>query len=62
MMRNFVLELQGLNTMRPWQESLEEYLLTAFADRVAGSGPAAKANRRPVAALAKVTAHSPEAR
>ena len=32
MMRNLLLELQGLNTMRPWQIALEEYLVTAFAD------------------------------
>lgn len=31
MMRNLLLDLQGLNTMRPWEESIEEYLLTAFA-------------------------------
>jgi len=32
MMRNLLLELQGLNGMRPWEEALEEYLVTAFAD------------------------------
>lgn len=32
MMRNLLLELQGLNTMRPWQIALEEYVLTAFSD------------------------------
>ena len=32
MMRNLLLDLQGLNTMRPWQVALEEYLRTAFAD------------------------------
>lgn len=32
MMRNLHLELQGLNTMRPWEVSLEEYLLSAFGD------------------------------
>lgn len=31
-MRNLVLDLQGLNSMRPWEESLREYLLTAFSD------------------------------
>lgn len=29
-MRNLVLDLQGLNTMRPWPVALEEYLHTAF--------------------------------
>ena len=29
-MRNLVLDLQGLNTMRPWPVALEEYLQTAF--------------------------------
>jgi dTDP-4-dehydrorhamnose reductase len=32
MMRNLVLELQGMNTMRDWRESLDEYLSTAFED------------------------------
>ena len=32
MMRNMMLDLQGLNTMRPWREALAEYLDTAFAD------------------------------
>jgi dTDP-4-dehydrorhamnose reductase len=27
-MRNMVLDLQGMNTMRPWREALEDYLLT----------------------------------
>lgn len=48
MMRNLLLELQGLNTMRHWEETLEEYLTTVFADladdlravrRAAPSGP-----------------------
>jgi dTDP-4-dehydrorhamnose reductase len=30
-MRNMVLDLQGMNTMRPWQVALEEYLMTEFA-------------------------------
>jgi len=30
-MRNMVLELQGMNTMRPWRVALEEYLRTEFA-------------------------------
>jgi dTDP-4-dehydrorhamnose reductase len=43
MMRNYLLDLQGLNTMRPWEESLDEYLLTAFGDRCHGSAaPAAR--------------------
>jgi len=32
MMRNMMLDLQGLNTMRPWRVALAEYLETAFAD------------------------------
>jgi dTDP-4-dehydrorhamnose reductase len=33
-MRNLVLDLQGMNTMRPWREALEEYLHTEFADLI----------------------------
>lgn len=33
-MRNYALELQGMNTMRPWRIALEEYLRTEFADLV----------------------------
>ena len=32
MMRNLMLDLQGWNTMRPWEVALEEYLHSAFAD------------------------------
>lgn len=32
MMRNRVLDLQGMNRMRPWRLALQEYLLEAFAD------------------------------
>jgi dTDP-4-dehydrorhamnose reductase len=32
-MRNLALDLQGMNTMRPWQQALEEYLALEFADR-----------------------------
>ena len=32
MMRNLNLELQGLNTMRPWDVALDEYLQTAFGE------------------------------
>jgi dTDP-4-dehydrorhamnose reductase len=31
-MRNLVLDLQGLNSMRPWQVALKEYLALNFAD------------------------------
>lgn len=34
-MRNMALDLQGMNSMRPWQEALEDYLLTHFADLAA---------------------------
>ena len=33
-MRNMVLDLQGMNTMPDWREALEEYLRTEFADLV----------------------------
>lgn len=32
MMRNMVLELQGMNTMRHWEEALDEYLQGAFEE------------------------------
>jgi dTDP-4-dehydrorhamnose reductase len=32
MMRNLMLDLQGMNSMRDWELALEEYLETAFAD------------------------------
>jgi len=35
-MRNMALDLQGMNSMRDWPTALEEYLLTEFADLVAG--------------------------
>jgi dTDP-4-dehydrorhamnose reductase len=31
-LRNLVLELQGLNQMRPWRDALEDYLRREFAD------------------------------
>jgi len=34
LMRNRMLDLQGMNTMRPWQEALEDYLRTYYADRI----------------------------
>jgi dTDP-4-dehydrorhamnose reductase len=34
-MRNLVLDLQGMNTMRPWREALAEYLTVEFPDLVA---------------------------
>jgi dTDP-4-dehydrorhamnose reductase len=34
-MRNLVLDLQGMNTMRPWPIALAEYLHTEFAEMVA---------------------------
>jgi dTDP-4-dehydrorhamnose reductase len=33
-MRNFLLDLQGMNTMRPWPTALEEYLYTQFPEQV----------------------------
>ena len=36
-MRNLVLDLQGMNTMRPWRVALEEYLTVEFPDLVVGS-------------------------
>lgn len=34
-MRNMVLDLQGMNTMRPWPDALADYLHTEFAELVA---------------------------
>ena len=31
-MRNMALDLQGMNTMRPWQIALADYIETYFAD------------------------------
>lgn len=39
MMQNLRLELRGLNSMRLWDDSIEEYLQTAFADLVAAPPP-----------------------
>lgn len=33
-MRNLVLELQGMNSMRPWRTALEEYLEVEFPDLI----------------------------
>jgi dTDP-4-dehydrorhamnose reductase len=33
-MRNRMLDLLGMNTMRPWQDAIEDYLLTYFPTRV----------------------------
>jgi dTDP-4-dehydrorhamnose reductase len=38
-MQNLHLRLQGLNTMRPWQVALEEYLRTQFQPLVAALAP-----------------------
>lgn len=35
MMRNFMLDLRGMNTMRPWEGALDEYLRTNFKRYVA---------------------------
>ncbi len=45
MMRNLLLDLQGLNTMRHWEESLEEYLMTAFAELPLEAGGTAQSRR-----------------
>ena len=34
-MRNMALDLQGMNTMRPWPDALEDYIRTYFPDLVA---------------------------
>jgi dTDP-4-dehydrorhamnose reductase len=34
-MRNMALDLQGMNTMRPWRIALAEYLENHFSDLVA---------------------------
>jgi len=36
-MRNLVLDLQGMNTMRPWRVALAEYLQVEFPDLVSAS-------------------------
>ncbi len=46
MMRNAHLDRLGLNTMRPWEESLDEYLLTAFAQLRCNHAPVEKASAR----------------
>jgi dTDP-4-dehydrorhamnose reductase len=33
-MRNMHLAMQGINTMRPWQDALDEYLIGSFGDLV----------------------------
>jgi dTDP-4-dehydrorhamnose reductase len=38
-MRNLHLDLQGLNTMRPWREALTEYLCTRFSDLAQPGSP-----------------------
>ena len=38
-MRNMVLDLQGMNTMRPWRVALEEYLRTEFASMCVADAP-----------------------
>lgn len=35
LMRNMMLELQGMNSMRPWEQAVEDYLREAFADQFA---------------------------
>jgi RmlD substrate binding domain. len=40
MMRNYMLELRGMNRMRPWREALHEYLKA----RSSASLPATKGN------------------
>ena len=34
-MRNLMLELQGMNGMRPWEQAVEDYLLAEYRDRIA---------------------------
>jgi dTDP-4-dehydrorhamnose reductase len=55
MMRNLLLDLQGLNTMRHWEESLEEYLVTAFRELPFAAG-IAKPALRDLAVAKAVTA------
>jgi len=44
-MRNLLLDLQGMNTMRPWRVALAEYLHTQFPDQVVTGAPAVPAPR-----------------
>ncbi len=39
-MRNMALDLQGMNTMRPWPVALADYIHTNFSDLVASDAPA----------------------
>jgi dTDP-4-dehydrorhamnose reductase len=50
MMRNLHLDKLGLNTMRHWEESLDEYLVTAFA-QLRCAGAMVKATRSEVPTL-----------
>ncbi len=59
MMRNLLLDLQGLNTMRHWEESLEEYLRTAFADLPLEAGGTGLARRDLVTSRPLVSATAP---
>jgi hypothetical protein len=57
-MRNFLLDLQGMNTMRPWPTALAEYLHTHFPEQVVsrewveGTGDAEVTDRRNQASTA----------
>ena len=35
-MRNMALDLQGMNTMRPWPDALTEYLDNHFSELISG--------------------------
>lgn len=58
-MRNLLLDLQGMNSMRPWPVALEEYLHREFADLItAGNWAAAPAPRSPVEAAPELSSAS----
>jgi dTDP-4-dehydrorhamnose reductase len=59
MMRNMLLDLQGLNSMRHWEDSLEEYLLTAFAQLPVEAGGSALTRRDLVTSQPYVLANVP---
>ncbi|HEY7520828.1 MAG TPA: SDR family oxidoreductase [Methylomirabilota bacterium] len=44
MMRNLMLDLQGLNTMRPWQDALDDYLARLLPKRADAAQPSGDLN------------------
>jgi dTDP-4-dehydrorhamnose reductase len=59
-MRNLLLDLQGINTMRHWEDTLEEYLKTAFATLPVDAGGCAVPRRDVVGSQPFVAKEPPE--